>query len=387
MASPSASKFLWGASSAAHQTEGNNINSDWWYAENLEGAVFPDRSGDAVDGYHRWEEDIALLAGAGLTAYRFSIEWARIEPAPGKFSFAELAHYRRIIDRCVESGIEPVITLHHFSHPRWFAEMGAWAHPEAVEHFARYVEAVLPILSGGVRYVVTINEPNTLASVGSVMSLTELVAPTNMPEPQPALLDALARAHKRAVEILRDAGLQAGWSINTRLFHPEPSDETAAKNAEHLSQVFVKDFLEIARGDDFVGVQAYTYVRVTADGVANPVEGTRVTKNGWPFYPEALHYGAELAHRVSGVPILVTENGVATDDDTERIEYMEQAIAGLRTAIDAGAKVRGYLHWTLLDNYEWGSYLPTFGLVAVDRQTFVRTPKPSLQRLGEFARL
>lgn len=375
--------FFWGASTAAHQIEGNNVNSDWWQAETREGSPFPDRSGDAVDGYHRYEEDIATLARAGLTAYRFSIEWARIEPVQGMISQAELDHYRRIIDCCLDAGVRPVITLHHFTLPRWFAEAGGWENSQAVEHFATYVRAVVPILSG-VEYVVTINEPNTLASVGNVLAIRELVAPTNMAVPNAHLREVLAAAHKQAVGILRQAGLRAGWSVNTRLFHPVSDNTKAAEVAERLSQLFVKDFLEVARGDDFVGVQAYTYVCVGEDGPVAPSEGTRLTKNKWPFYPEALHDGIQLAHEVAEVPVLITENGIATDDDAERIEYMEKAISGLQAAQASGIEVLGYLHWTLLDNYEWGSYFPTFGLIAVDRENFTRTAKPSLARLGRF---
>jgi len=282
--------FLWGASTAAHQTEGNNINSDWWQAEVRDGSVFPDRSGDAVDGHHSFREDIAALAASGLNAYRFSVEWARVEPAPGMISYAELAHYRRIVDTCAEFGVAPVVTLHHFTLPRWFAELGGWSHPEAVSLFECYVRTVVPIVES-----------------------------------------------------------------------------------------------KVAHGDAFVGVQAYTYVQVDADGAVPPQAGTRLTKNGWPFYPRALHDRVTLAHQVAGVPVLVTENGVATDDDGERIEYIDGALNGLDDAVRAEVPVLGYLHWTFLDNYEWGSYAPTFGFIDVDRMTFERTPKPSLAHLGACA--
>ncbi|MET8211220.1 family 1 glycosylhydrolase [Streptomyces sp. NPDC005373] len=154
------STFLWGAATAPHQIEGNNVNSDWWAREGQMPGM--ERSGDAVDSYHRYEEDMRLLADAGLTAYRFGVEWARVEPVPGHFSRAALAHYRRMIDTARGHGLTPVITLHHFTNPRWFAEEGGWFGERAVDRFVSYVEQVTGILDD-VPYVVTVNEPNMLA--------------------------------------------------------------------------------------------------------------------------------------------------------------------------------------------------------------------------------
>ncbi len=136
--------FLWGASTSPHQIEGNNVNSDWWVREALVPGM--ELSGDANDSYHRYREDMTLLAEAGLNAYRFGIEWARVEPRPGVFSPALIAHYRRMIDVALELGVQPIITLHHFSSPAWFAESGGWNSADATETFVRYVETVSPIL-------------------------------------------------------------------------------------------------------------------------------------------------------------------------------------------------------------------------------------------------
>ncbi|REE97844.1 glycoside hydrolase family 1 protein [Thermomonospora umbrina] len=380
------SGFLWGAAGSAHQTEGNNVASDLWALENRPGGPFPERSGDACDGYHRWREDLDIVRGLGLNAYRFSIEWARVEPVEGHVSNAELAHYRRIIEGCFDRGLTPVVTLHHFTAPLWFQQRGGWTDPEAVGRFRRYVRAVLPILDG-VEWVCTINEPNMLSMAANMMKegeeRRELVAGA-LPPPDPAVADALAAAHRAAREELAAVdGVKSGWTVANQNF--EAAD---GADAERDAWAWSREdrFLDEASSDDFIGVQAYTRVRIGPHGALPVPEGARRTLTQWEFYPEAIGDAVRYtAARIPGVPILVTENGVATDDDAERIEYTTGALAGLHDAIADGIDVRGYLHWSLLDNYEWGSWRPTFGLVAVDRRTFARTVKPSAHRLGEVA--
>ncbi|GGS93090.1 beta-glucosidase [Planobispora rosea] len=383
--------FLWGAAGSAHQIEGNNVASDLWAMENRPGSVMPERSGDACDSYHRWGEDLDIVRGLGLTAYRFSIEWARVEPAEGQVSLAALAHYRRMIEGCLERGLTPVVTLHHFTSPLWFQLAGGWSSAEAVARFRRYVRAVLPILDG-VEWVCTVNEPNMLAMVAAIMKRGERgehgehgesVAGA-LPPPDQEMADALAAAHRAAREELGAAGLRSGWTVANQNFEADPGAE-----AERDAWAWPREdqFLDVAAADDFIGVQAYTRVRIGRRGALPVPDGARRTLMGWEFYPAALGDAVRYtAARLPGVPILVTENGIATADDAERVEYTRGALAGLHGAIADGIDVRGYLHWSLLDNYEWGSYRPTFGLVAVDRETFARTVKPSARWLGAIAR-
>jgi beta-glucosidase len=360
--------FLWGAATAAHQIEGNNTNSDWWTREHESDGRVREPSGDACDSYHRWGEDMDLLAAAGLTDYRFSVEWARIEPAPGEFSDAQLGHYRAMIEGAVARGIRPMITLHHFTVPQWFAERGGWAADDAAHRFSRYVDAVAPILDGHVLHVCTINEPNI------VMQFTP--GPT-----KEAVVKGLLAAHKEATKRLT---AKSGWSVACLDFAIEPGDEEVCAEFtwQHETQ-----FLEAAADDDWIGVQAYTRTRIgVVDGRATrlPVpDGVERTLTGWEYYPAALGDAVRHVSAVTGgMPIIVTENGIATDEDTRRIEYTAAALDGLHDAMRDGADVQGYFHWSLLDNYEWGRYSPTFGLIAVDRNTFTRTPKPSLQWLA-----
>ncbi|MFB4314067.1 glycoside hydrolase family 1 protein [Actinomadura sp. 21ATH] len=377
--------FLWGAAGSAHQTEGNNVASDFWALEHRPG-VLPERSGDACDGYHRWREDLDIVRDLGLTAYRFSVEWARVEPAEGEFSAAVLAHYRRLIEGCLGRGLTPVVTLHHFTSPLWFQKAGGWRAPEAAGRFRRYVRAVLPIL-GGVEWVCTINEPNMLAMMAGISrgaGEREENAAGALPPPDREVADALIAAHRAAREELAGTGPKSGWTVANQNF-----EAAGGAEAERDAWAWPREdrFLDVAADDDFVGVQAYTRVLVGRDGALPVPAGARRTLMGWEFYPEAL--GGAVRHtaaRVPGVPILVTENGIATADDAERVEYTTGALEGLHAAMADGADVRGYLHWSLLDNYEWGSWRPTFGLVAVDRRTFARTVKPSARWLGGVAR-
>jgi beta-glucosidase len=390
--------FLWGASTAPHQIEGNNVNSDWWAREAVMPGMAP--SGDAVDSYHRFEEDMRLLADAGLTAYRFGIEWARVEPRPGQVSRAELAHYRRMIDTALGLGLTPVVTLQHFTAPRWFAEEGGWTSEVAIDRFRSYAQTAATILDG-VPWVCTINEPNMLAMIGTMMQAMESGAASEwqsptvddvegraqppLPAPDPEIGRQLARAHDAAREVLKDrTDAAVGWTIANQAFYAAPENQAKLEEERYVREDF---YLEAARGDDFVGVQSYSTQEIGPDGPIPHPPSPDNTLVGTPVRPEAL--GIAVRHTwemTGGVPVLVTENGIATADDKRRVAYTRGALEGLYAAIDDGVDVRGYLHWSLLDNYEWGHWEPTFGLIAVDRETFQRKPKPSLAWLGNVAR-
>ncbi|MFB7298224.1 glycoside hydrolase family 1 protein [Streptomyces rubiginosohelvolus] len=397
--------FLMGASTSAHQVEGNNVGSDWWAVENRPGTFVAERSGDAADSFHRWPEDMDLLSELGFNAYRFSVEWARIEPERGHVSRAAVAHYRAMVRGALDRGLTPVVTLHHFTSPKWFSALGGWASPEAPALFAGYAGVAAEILAAGVRYVATINEPNMIALMHTMIRRlgsggeAEGAGPAaetdsgavafdaGTVEPDAEVTRSLIRAHRAAYDVLKaaDPGLQVGWTVANQVYEPEPG---AAEVAEAHAYPREDVFLEAAREDDWIGVQAYTRHRIGPDGPLPVEPGAETTLTGWEFYPEAL--GLAIRHTVAvvgpHVPVLVTENGIATDDDERRIAYTTGALASLAAALHDGIDVRGYLHWSALDNYEWGSYRPTFGLIAVDPRTFARTPKPSARWLGALAR-
>ncbi|CAN5150939.1 family 1 glycosylhydrolase [soil metagenome] len=379
--------FLWGAATAAHQIEGNNVNSNWWVHENEPGTTIVEPSGDAADSYHRYREDIRLLAELGLNSYRFSIEWARIEPERGMLSRASVDHYRRMVDACHEFGIEPIVTLMHFTVPRWFERDGFWRASDAADLFARYTELALPVVSSGVRYVCTINEPNIAAMLAGGEDAANLVA-YGLPRPDLGVADALLDSHRRSREVLSQvSGLQTGWTIATQAF--EAADEPGAEEKKREIAYSAEDwYLENAAGDDFIGVQAYTRNIVGPEGIRPPADDVEKTLTGWEFFPPAAGIGVRAAWELSGhVPVMVTENGIATQDDSRRIEYTRGALEGLLGCIDDGVNLLGYQHWSALDNYEWASgFAPTFGLIAWDRETFARTPKPSARWLGEVAK-
>lgn len=376
-------EFRWGAATAAHQIEGNNINNDWWVREHTVGSGIAEPSGDACDSYHRYREDMALLADAGLDTYRFSLEWSRIEPEPGLVSLAEIDHYRRMVQACGEFGLTPMVTLLHFTVPRWMADRGGWRHPDAVDLFGRFTEIALPIVAEGVEWVCTINEPNIMSMMYGSWE-TDLVA-GSLPAPDQQVSEVLTKAHTRSREVLRSVpGIRSGWSVATQAFHAMPGYERQTSDYAHPREDF---FLEAARGDDWVGVQAYTRTFIGAEGPQPIADGAETTLTGWEYFPPALGLGVRNAWELTGgVPVFVTENGIATQDDDRRIDYTMGALAGLHKAMRDGVEVLGYLHWSALDNYEWGSYRPTFGLISVDRETFVRTPKPSLTWLGQRAK-
>jgi beta-glucosidase len=377
--------FVWGTATAAHQVEGGNWNNDWWAWEHDPTSPCREPSGDACDHWHRYPDDIALLAGLGFNAYRFSLEWSRIEPEDGEFSRATLDHYRRMCATCRDHGLEPIVTFHHFTTPRWLAARGGWEESATADRFARYCERAATHLRGEMGRACTLNEPNIVATMGWLYGLFPPGA--RDPDRRRRANDVFIDGHRKAVAAIKAGApsVPVGLTLAMSDYQALPGGE-AARDAYRRDMEDV--FLEAARGDDYVGVQCYTRTRFGPRGLLGPEDGVRLTQMGYEFWPEALAATLRRARDVAGpLPLLVTENGIGTTDDAERIEFVTRALAGVRECLDEGLDVRGYVYWSLLDNFEWVfGYVPTFGLVAVDRETQVRTPKPSARWLGEIAR-
>jgi beta-glucosidase len=379
--------FLWGAATAAHQVEGGNVNNDSWLLEHLPGSHYAEVSGDACDHYHRYCDDIALVADLGLTAYRFSLEWSRIEPEEGEFSRAALDHYRRMLATCHESNITPILTFHHFTSPRWIAASGGWAEARTAEHFARFCERAMRHLGDLVPFACTLNEPNLGALLHQVLGIPaprgDVVAFQHTFGPQ--AVEILRTAHRLSLEAIKSVrdDTRVGLTVALTAWDAERGGEATM---ERLRARAEDDFLEGLEGD-FLGVQNYTGQRVGPDGLLEVGADAERTQMGYGYQPEALERVIRRAVEVTGLPVYVTENGVATDDDSRRVEFIERALRGVEACLRDGLDVRGYVYWSLFDNFEWVfGYRPTFGIVAVDRATQVRTAKPSARRLGEIAR-
>jgi beta-glucosidase len=384
--------FLWGASTAGHQVEGGNVNADLWPQEWAEPSLFQEPSLDACDHYHRYPEDIALLADLGLNAYRFSVEWSRVEPEPGAFSNAALDHYRRMVATCLEHDVTPVVSYNHFTAPRWFADRGAWGNQESPGWFGRYAERVTAHLGDLLTWATTFNEPNLIGLLEAIGTVP--MGTGDLPDHDEthrlgitgAPVARMADAHRRGVEAIKagPGDIRVGWTLALVDLQPAEGGDDAFAAAQRRAEL---DWLDVSCDDDFVGVQTYSRRRIGPDGPLPVPDGVPTTQTGDEVYPAALGHTARLAAEHAGVAVLVTENGMATDDDAARIAYTRGALEGLAEAMADGVDVRGYLHWTLLDNFEWmAAYSKTFGLIAFDRETFARTVKPSARWLGEVAR-
>jgi beta-glucosidase len=396
-------KFLWGCATAGHQVEGNNTNSDLWLIEHLPESIFKEPSGDACDHYHLYPQDISMLADLGFNTYRFSLEWARIEPEEGFFSLAELEHYRRMLAVCHEHHLTPLLTYSHFSVPRWFAFKGGWENPAAPDLYARFCEKATRHLGDLVGYASTFNEPdvpqllNWLSLPGISFSemfqtgLARVRKQINLPQfanfflgDEKKVRDGLLAAHHKGRTAMKSARSEMPVGFNLAM-----SDDQAAPEDSHLAEKradIYGPWLEVAKQCDYLGVQVYSRSIVGKKDLPPP-KGAELTSVGWEFYPECVEHVVRYASKETGVPIMVTENGIATNDDLRRVEYYQRALAGLKRAIDDGVDVRGYVAWSLLDNFEWMSgFDPKFGIVAVDRATQRRTIKPSGAMLGNIAR-
>lgn len=397
--------FLWGAATAGHQVEGNNVNADTWLLENLKPTLYIERSGDALNSFELWPQDLDLVKQIGLNTYRFSLEWSRIEPDQGQFSLAMLDHYRRMIEGCRARGLTPVVTFNHFTTPAWFARAGGWTNPQAESLFVRFCDRAARHLATGIGYATTLNEPNLMQVQIATTSpqraaqkrqmLADAAQATGVPkyvvgnaadpEDLPVIMRNQIAAHKAGRAAIKAVRPDLPVGVSLAII----DEQAAAGGEQRRDQVRAElydGWLDAARGDDFIGVQNYERHVWAPQGKLPISAGAEKNMFGGEVYPGSLAGAVRYAHRRSGTPVIITEHGVATDKDPIRARMIPPALAELHQAMDEGVPVLGYIHWSLLDNFEWSvGYWPKFGLTAVDRKTFARTLKPSARVLGDIA--
>jgi beta-glucosidase len=408
--------FLFGTATAATQIEGHCTTSDWWHFATQPGRV---KNGDlphpACDAWHRFEQDIALQQDLSCNAHRMSLEWARIEPAPGQIDRGALDRYREMIGALRDASIEPMVTLLHFTLPRWVAQRGGLLSPSFPEAFDRFVQVAVEHLGDLVPRWVTINEPNVGASLGYLVGIFP-------PGRRDALQawrahEALIDAHVRAYRSIHEIAGRRGWTVEAGVAHHlrvvEPWDRSspADRLGSHLFEcVFNNAFpgalcglppsrterallaltgtkrREARDTHDFFGLNYNGRFRVRShrkaqDGsfvLLEATPGAEVSDLGWEVLPEGFGHFLRTWARLSGRPVYVTENGIADARDVQRASFVVRHLAQVADALGDGVDVRGYFHWTLLDNFEWAEgYGPRFGLVEVDFASQARRLRPS----------
>ncbi|HEV7665086.1 MAG TPA: family 1 glycosylhydrolase [Chloroflexota bacterium] len=362
-------RFLWGAATAAHQIEGHNVHSDWWAAE--QAGRMPHASGAACDSWNRWADDVKLLETMGLNAYRLSIEWARIEPEPGRFDQPALDNYHRQLEALKQAGIEPLVTLHHFTNPQWLAERGGWTNPDVIPRLANYADRAAREFGDLVQWWVTINEPSILALKGYVEG--------SWPPHRPFDLRGYLRLQRHAgrAHILARRALQARRpdAMVSMAFALWPMEPLRSWSPIDQTMAFLGDWYWQGRvlqrampSLDWVGVNYYSRNLVGWPWPSHEIAGMgERTDFGWEIYPQGLY---DVLRRVGrfGKPVVVTENGIADADDDQRGAYIVTHAQQMHRAISAGVDLRGYMHWSLLDNFEWAEgYTQKFGLATRER--------------------
>lgn len=401
--------FLWGASTSSHQVEGDNRWSDWW--EHEQSGRLPHVSGEACRHYERFEQDFEMAQSWGHNAHRFSIEWSRIEPSEGSWDADALEHYRGVICALRARGLEPVVTLHHFTNPAWFARRGGWLRRDSASLFARYADHVVRNLSCEVKYWLTINEPTDYVMQGYINGEWP-------PFFKSAWIKAavvfrnLARAHVAAYGGLHRnrPDVMVGFAHNAPLIVACNNERRSDRLVAGLRDfVWNRTFLRLiaprprrlrqtVRNLDFIGLNYYkrTVVHSTGWGLGAVLGRTcelshhhdqgPLSEIGWEVYPRGLKTVLEDFSRL-GLPLLVTENGIATDDESLRGEFVAKHLQSLAEALDSGVNVIGYLYWSLIDNFEWAlGTKPRFGLAAVDYSTQQRLPRPCVEDFSRVCR-
>lgn len=413
--------FLWGSASAAYQIEGaydeDGKAPGIWDALSEGHVKYNENGNTACDHYHRYKEDVAIMKELGMKSYRFSVSWPRVMSAKGVVNEKGLEFYKNLVNELVAAGIEPLVTLFHWNLPMWMYEMGGWRTEQVAEEFAEYTKVVVEALSDKVRYWMTINEPQLFAGTGHVDGNH---APfVKEPENFNTITRNIMLSHGRAVQTIREYTKQSckiGMAPTGGCFLPKSDSPEDVEDARYrtyegegpngniwwadpivLGKVpeGLKDTLSeadlaiIHQPLDFYGFNIYTANQYWDDGKENPYvyDGQPRTSFDWVIAPRCLYYAPKFHYERYGLPILITENGMANSDfvmldgkvhDPQRIDFIHRYLRELKRAVDEGVPVIGYQYWSILDNFEWAEgYERRFGLVYVDYRTKERTIKDS----------
>jgi beta-glucosidase len=416
--------FRFCMATSAHQVEGHNVNSDWWQWEHTPGKI---KNGDtsefATDSWNHVDEDIKNLKWLGVDSYRFSIEWAKIEPHQGEWNDDALKQYVDFIDKLNANSIEPMVTLYHFTLPQWVAEEGGLDWVEFPTFFNRYVEHVAKVMGTRVKLWITLNEPMSVMAGGYISNIFPPAKNDfgSISFPMENMVRAHALAYHTLHNVLDTKTFQVKVGIAHHLRPSVPDrphnllDRFATSKYDQIFNWAIPDalvtgkmkfnfpFLIHANADipeaigtqDFFGLNYYSRDRVHVDLlgkeklIRKTTEGSELTDLGWEVYPDGLlELLTEVHSRYSDLPIWITENGIADSTDTKRTAYLQAHFRRIDQAIQNGIPVEGYCHWTLNDNFEWAEgYEAKFGLFSLEPGTLKRLPRQSAFDFKEFVRL
>ena len=407
-------KFLFGTAVASYQVEGGIYNNDWTIWENKSNSVCVEPCNEACKHYEMLDQDIELLKELGIKAFRFSIEWSRIEPTEGNFDTDAINHYVEKAKKLIANNITPIITFHHFTTPEWLYKKDSWLNPNVDNYFDNYVEKLMEYLPNEIEYFNTINEPGIFAFFGyfstnkfppGIANETKFIQAS----------ENIMSAHKKALKTIKKYNQNAKVGMTHAL--QEWEDDDTNKLKEYLKYHLEDKFLDASIDDDFIGLQTYTIVRypksiflkifnslllnigfirkfilpriiqIFAGRNGAITSETRTTKMGYEYRPEAVLYNLRRLNNIfPDKEIFITENGIATDNDDERIEFVTTVLQDVYKFQAEHNNVIGYLYWSLLDNFEWDlGYQMNFGLVEVDKETYERIPHKSASWFGNIS--
>ena len=407
-------KFLFGTAVASYQVEGGIYNNDWTIWENKSNSVCVEPCNEACKHYEMLDKDIELLKKLGIKAFRFSIEWSRVEPTEGNFDTEAINHYVEKANKLIASNIIPIITFHHFTTPEWLFKKDSWLNPDVDEYFDNYVGKLMEYLPSDIEFFNTINEPGIFAFFGyfstnkfppGIANETKFIQAS----------ENIMSAHRKALKTIKKYNQNAKVGMTHAL--QEWEDDDSNKLKEYLKYHLEDKFLEASIDDDFIGLQTYTIVRypkniflkfsnalllnigfirkfilpriiqIFAGRNGAITSETRTTKMGYEYRPEAVLYNLKRLKKIfPDKEIFITENGIATDNDDERIEFVTTVLKDVHKFVTEHNNVIGYLYWSLLDNFEWDlGYQMNFGLVEVNRETYERIPHKSASWFGNIS--
>ena len=385
--------FYWGSATSAHQVEGDNHN-DWteWEKANAERLTkkarnywqpwqqekFPEMfesknyiSGKACDHYNRFRADFDIAKSLGHNAHRFSIEWSRIEPEQGKFDEKEIEHYRQVISALKERGIEPFVTLWHWTNPIWIRDIGGWENKKTIGYFLRYVEKIIDAFGAEIKFWITLNEPCVYSSAGFLKG--------HWPPDKSNIfkyfkvLRHLAGAHNKSYKVIKEINAQTQVGISKHNIYFE--------NIPFANSFWNEYFLDkIKNHQDFIGLNYYFHARLFGN------KNEQISDLGWEIYPEGIYHVLKSLKKYNK-PIYITENGLADAKDEKRAEFIKEHLKWMHKAIGEGVDVRGYFYWSLLDNFEWDKgFWPRFGLVEIDYKTMARKIRNSALEYADICK-